>query len=388
VSVGIAKALDRRLGALAASGLGALDLAVEALVPPRPVEHVEHVLVTKLWGVGNWALLRPIVRDLRARFGGARLSLLTLAANRPLVEDLADEVHLVRSSSVTAALLDLGRAVVSLGRWRPDLAIDFEPFAHAAALVARLAGARQRLGFDTPGRARRHLYTVCVPLRRDAHAARSFRDLAEAAGVAPGPYVPGHLVPSAAGRAQTQGLRGPGPYALLHPGSGDNFPGRRWSEAGFAAAGRALTERGWRVLVTGTAGERELAGRVAHAVGPGAVSVAGALSLEGLIALVAEAQTLLSNDTGPVHLASALGVPTLALFGPNTPVLYGPLAPGSKAFYRALPCSPCLTASSHRSSRCRIPTCMASIPVGEVLTAVRRLAPRTTPAPVAPADRA
>jgi ADP-heptose:LPS heptosyltransferase len=160
---------------------------------------------------------------------------------------------------------------------------------------------------------------------------------------------------------------------LLHPGSGDNFPGRRWSEAGFAAVGRAASAAGHHVVVTGSAAERPLAARVAAAVGPRAVDAAGRLALDGLVALVAGARALVSNDTGPVHLASALGVPTLAIFGPNTPAIYGPLAPGSRAFYRALPCSPCITAANYRSSRCRIFACMAAIPTGEVVAGLQHL---------------
>ncbi len=373
MSLGLAKALDRRVGAGLAGLLGAVDRLSELLHPPAPVERVGRLLVVKLWGVGNWALLRPIVKDLRARHPGAALTIATLAGNRPLVADLADDLLLVRADGTVRAALDLARAALRLRRDPPDLALDFEPFAHAGALLARLGGARQRLGFAAPGRARDGLYTVTVPLRADVHAARSFRDLAEAAGVPAGPYVPGGLLPSAAGTAEAAARTGNRPYALVHPGSGDNFPGRRWSEGGFAAAARAALAEGARVFVTGGPLEADLAARVAVAAGPGATSLAGSLSLEGLVALVAGARLLVSNDSGPVHLASALGVPTLALFGPNTPVLYGPLAPGSRAFYRGLPCSPCLTAASHRSSRCRIFTCMESIPVGEVVHAVRRV---------------
>jgi ADP-heptose:LPS heptosyltransferase len=168
-------------------------------------------------------------------------------------------------------------------------------------------------------------------------------------------------------------LRSAGPYVVLHPGSGDNFPGRRWSVAGFAAAGRCALESGRRVLVTGGPAERELAARTAAAVEDGALALAGELSLEGFVSVLADADAVLSNDTGPVHLASQLGTPVLAFYGPNTPVLYGPLSAGSHAFYRHLPCSPCITVANYRTSRCRIHTCMAAIPVGEVVQRLRRL---------------
>lgn len=385
MNLGLAKVLDRVLGGMAGRAIGWGDGVREWARPPAPVDTVAHLLVVKFWGLGNWALLRPVVADLSARWPAARLTVATLEANRELVEDLADEVLLVRPRSLATISTDLVRAVATLRRQPPDLSVDFEQFARAGALLARFGGAAQRVGFRSGAAGRDALYTVHVPFRRDAHVSRSFRDLAEAAGVAPGPYRPGGLAPSPEGLLDVAPHLPQGPFVVLHPGSGDNFPGRRWSAAGFAAAGRQAIRLGHGVVVTGGAAETELAAGVARAVGTGAVSLAGRLSVGAFVALLAHARAVVTNDTGPVHLASALGVPVLAVFGPNTPVLYGPLSPGSRAFYRALPCSPCLTTTNYRSSRCRIHTCTASIPAGEVTGALERLlAParrRTAPWP-------
>jgi heptosyltransferase-3 len=373
VRLGLAKALDRRVGGALGRLVGWADRASEALRPPGPVPSVRRVLVVKFWGLGNWALLRPILADLRARWSGARFAVLTLAANAPLARDLADDLLLVRPERFGTVVRDLAAAVRRLRRESPDLALDFEQFARSGALVARAAGAAQRVGFRTGDPGRDGLYTALVPFRSDAHASRSFRDLAEAAGLAAGPYRPGRLVPAPEALHAARALAGEVPYVVLHPGSGDNFPGRRWSAAGFAAAGRVAVEAGHRVLVTGSAAEASCAGEVVRLVGAGASDLVGRLDLPTLIGVVAGARAVLANDTGPVHLASALGVPVLGLYGPNTPVVYGPLSAGSTAFYRALPCSPCLTPGSYRSSRCRIHTCMQAIPTGEVTAALVRL---------------
>ena len=389
MNLGLAKALDRVLGGVLARAVSAVDALGDLLSKPRaPIEDVRCVVVTKLWGIGNWALLRPVVLDLRARFPAARFHVVTLESNLPLVRDLADEVHVVRPRGLFRTAADVLRARRRLARARPQLSVDFEQFATAGALLARGAHVPQRIGFASGSRGRDGLLTVRVPFRRDVHAARSFRDLAEAAGVPAGPYVPGALAPTPAGAAEAAAAvpAEAGSVVVLHPGSGDNFPGRRWSEAGFAAVGRRAVEvHGATVVVSGAVGEEALCARVAAGIGPGAVSRAGRLSLEGLVGLLARAKALVSNDTGPVHLASALGTPVLALFGPNTPVLYGPLSAGSRSLYRALPCSPCLTVESYRSSRCRIPTCMGAIPTGEACAALSAiLAGAPDPAPAEP----
>jgi ADP-heptose:LPS heptosyltransferase len=376
VNLGAAKVCDRLVGGWLGRLIGLCDRLREIGRVPPPVEDVRRILVVKFWGLGNWALLRPIVHDLRCRWPGAELTIVTLAANAPLCRDLCDRLLTVRADSIRHTLIDLARGVTALRRRAPDLALDFEQFSQAGALLARLGRAAQRIGFRAGKPGRDGLYTVLVPFCDDAHAGRSFRDLAEAAGLEPGPYVPGHLTPTAAGASETRVLRARAPYVVLHPGSGDNFTGRRWSEAGFGALGRAARVAGRAVYVTGGPAERELAARVAGAVGDGATSLAGGLTVAGLVALLGDAEVLASNDTGPVHLASALGVPVLAFFGPNTPVLYGPLSAGSHAFYRALPCSPCITVANYRSSRCRIHTCMASIPTGAAVEVLNRLMQR------------
>lgn len=388
MNLALVKGLDRRVGGLACRLLAAWDGVRAWFAPePSPLAGVRRIVVVKLWGIGNWALLRPVVRDLRDRWPGASVSVVTLAANAPLVRDLADRVHLLRADGLLRLTRDLVRCVVALRRERADLCVDFEQFSTAGVLLARCAGVVQRVGFESGARGRDACLSAVVPFRRDVHASRSFRDLVEAAGVPPAAYEAGGLEPSDAGRAEVRRLLGPASGAgasgatddasasalvVLHPGSGDNFPGRRWSSSGFAAVARHATTRyGARVVVTGSASEAALCEEIARA--GGATSLAGRLSLDGLVALLDEAAVLVANDTGPVHLASALHRPVLGLYGPNTPVVYGPLSPGSRVFFKDLPCSPCLTTDNYRSSRCRLPTCMWAISTGEVTTALGAL---------------
>ena len=112
---------------------------------------------------------------------------------------------------------------------------------------------------------------------------------------------------------------------IMHPGAAS--PSRRWPPERFAAVARALAAAGERVLITGTMAERPVARRVAQAAGLGTESVlAGQTSLPDLAALVAAASLVVSNDTGMAHLAVAYGTPSVTLFGPVAPALWGPPA--------------------------------------------------------------
>ncbi|HKS99521.1 MAG TPA: glycosyltransferase family 9 protein, partial [Rugosimonospora sp.] len=103
-----------------------------------------------------------------------------------------------------------------------------------------------------------------------------------------------------------------GPLAALHPGASD--PRRRWPAERFAAVGDALAGAGARVLVTGTPPERELVSRVLGAMHRPAVPVVGAVSMGGLAGLLARCAVVVANDTGPLHVAEAVGTRTVGLY--------------------------------------------------------------------------
>ncbi|MFO0982051.1 MAG: glycosyltransferase family 9 protein [Planctomycetota bacterium] len=151
-------------------------------------------------------------------------------------------------------------------------------------------------------------------------------------------------------------------------------PGRRWPVDRFAALGKALIEElEATIVVTGGERERDLALAAAQAIGGRALSLAGKLTLQELIELVAQCDLLVSNDTAPVHLAGAVLANVIALYGPNTPLLYGPVHARGRAIHHALPCSPCLTNMNMKSSSCRMPACVLGIEVEEVMREARRL---------------
>lgn len=383
MSLTLLKALDRVLGAAAIGALRPVRAALDLLGGEGDRLAIRTIAVVKFWGVGNTALLLPLVRALRERYPAAHLSAVTMAENAPLLRPAVDRLLPVRSRSPMTALLDLFRAAAALRRRRVDLAIDFEQYVRTSQLLLFLAGARQIVAFDTPGLGRAALADVRVPYRDDRHASESFLDLARAAGARERLFRPGGLsIGAREAEAAEAWCRArsvpPRPLVILHPGSGDNFPGRRWPTRRFGLVARRLHDAaGAAVAVTGTAAESGLAREVVEASERPIHDLSGRLALADLAALLARASLLLSNDTGPVHIASALGVPVLGLYGPNTPRLYGPLSPGSVAFYDPPPCSPCITNFNYKTSRCRNPVCIDAIPVEAVAeAALARLAAR------------
>lgn len=333
------------------------------------------VLVLRLWGLGNLALLAP---HLNAAACVGRVRLLTLARNADFVRRHLPRVQLLElpDSCHPACLPRLASRLLALRRDPPEVVLDAEQFLRLPILLVRAASRAPVVGLDTPGQGRAPLLDRAVRHDPTRHVADTFAALARAAGL-PAPDPGPALRPNASAAARLDALLavelpGEGPLVVLHPGSGDHFPGRRWDPARFAALGRRLARsEGARLAVSGTASEARLARAVLAGLPARALDLCGRLDSADLLALLSRARLLVANDTGPVHLADALGTPCVALYGPNTPHRYGPRGPRSVALFADLPCSPCLDDRSMKRSSCRDHRCMRALDVDSALAACR-----------------
>lgn len=212
-----------------------------------------------------------------------------------------------------------------------------------SAALALLAGCRERVGFDTSRNAR-PLYTRVVRFRRDRHHAERLWALAAPTPDAEpsGDALQPRLYPGAGDRAAVDALLGDfgaGGFVALAPGS--VWATKRWPYYPALAAALAAD---WPVVVVGGPDDGALAAAIVEACPPGrALDATGRLSLLASAALLARARLLVTNDSAPLHLASAVATPTLAIFGPTVPAFgFGPLASGSATTGLVdLECRPC-----------------------------------------------
>jgi heptosyltransferase-2 len=221
-----------------------------------------------------------------------------------------------------------------------------------SAVLALLAGVPSRVGFDTSSG--RWLYTKRVPYRGDMHHAARLLQLARPNGREPTrEELRPSLAPRAAERAAVDallaehGVSAGTPLIAMAPGS--VWRTKRWPY--YPELAQLLAEVGGaRVVVLGGAADRELAQAIV-AASPTAIDATGRLSLLASAELIGRCGVLVTNDSAPLHLASAMGTPTLAIFGPTVPEFgFGPLAPAAGvAGLDELPCRPC---DRHGPARC------------------------------------
>ena len=366
----------------------------------HPHREVQRILVIVLSEMGALVLARPMFDRLRQRFPSATLFVLCSDQNRAALDLLdivsTDRVVLVRSGgSFRSFALDSIRAVVRLRSLQLDAVLDLELFTRVSAIFAGLSGATIRVGFhrhNQEGLYRGDFINRAVLYNPYQHIARQFVTLADAiesttvpAGkdavdpeslVLPGLSLkPGELEgardrlrrahPSIAGR----------PLVFLCPGAG-LIPIRAWPLSSFAAVANALTSRGYAVAIIGLPADRPLAQAIQQLCpGPFCVDLTGhTTSVRDVTVLLHMGVLLVTNDGGTGHFASLTPIPSIVLYGPETPVLYRSLSPRAINLHKPPPCSPCLTAYNHRRSPCDGDNvCLKSISPDEVIAAATRL---------------
>ena len=312
---------------------------------------IQKILLIKIWGIGNIVMMLPIVTGIRYKYPQARLFFLTLAVNRELLVDRPEleEVYTVRVSSFRRFIADSLALFMRLRREKFDIVLDFEQFSRFSSVLSFLMGAKHTVGFFSERGKRGYLYDQRVLFDNEQHMSRTFVDIARAIGVVPDVGEPKGLDASPKGKDEVARLLGEkvknGNLVVgMHIGSSDNFPGRRWPNEKFAQLADALIdEYGATVIFTGGAKEEPLIDETMALMHAPAINSAGRFSISGFIAVIQRCDLFFSNDTAPVHIASALDVPIVAFYGPNTPKLYGPTGKKSLVFYKELPCSPCIT---------------------------------------------
>jgi heptosyltransferase-1 len=328
----------------------------------------ERILIIKPSAIGDIVHALPALARLRRHWPNARISWLVTPAYAALVENhpMIDEViHFDgnlwgRMWYSPAALADLVRFIGDLREKKFDLIVDFQGLLRSA-LIARMSGAGRRIGFSNAREGAVLFYTEHVDCSwEEDHAVERYLKIASALGCPEGP-VEFPLAVDDGDRAIVASLiPGGRPFAVLLPGT--NWETKRWPVERFAALVAPLRNRyGLDTVVAGARADAELTRQI-----PADVDLTGKLNLRQTTALLERAQLVVANDTGPMHLAAALGRPLVTPYGPTSPRRTGPYGRMDSVIRLDLPCSPCLSRScNHRS-------CLQWLEVESVLELVDR----------------
>uniref|UniRef100_A0A7C5EM60 Lipopolysaccharide heptosyltransferase 1 n=1 Tax=Desulfobacca acetoxidans TaxID=60893 RepID=A0A7C5EM60_9BACT len=331
------------------------------------------LLLVKLSSLGDVIHALPTLEALRTLYPHGEITWLVEAGNAPLLErhPALDQVWPVprlrwRGNDFLEGMGSLLRIARHLRGQTFDLVIDLQGLLKSAVWVA-LAKSPRKLGFD---RTRELSYLPLTeklpPYDPEEHAVWRYLRVARHLGAPPAtprfrlgftfPENLSHLWPEREVR----------PLAILHPGA--RWSSKLWPAASWARLAEWLAEeRGFQVAVSGSAADRHLAEEIISRSQTPLLNLAGRTSLPELAALLKKARLAVTTDTGPMHLAVALGTPVVAIFGPTAPWRTGPFGQNHEVVRLSYPCSPCF------KRRCPKPRCLTDLPPSSVRQAVEKL---------------
>lgn len=380
--------------ASAAAAVAAPFLSRPSPQPPR------EVLVLRLDRIGDVLMSLPALHALREALPDARIRLAIGAWSHGIASDAPVDEVLVwsapwvgRRDEGAASFLELWRAARAVRAARPDLAIDLQGDLRGIWLMSA-TGARARVGYANTGSG--SLLTRVVDLDESLSFVEQNRRAVDAAVGREIPRRPFRwLGPErrALGRERLAaaiaeaGIVGKGPVIGLHPGAGRSI--KEWPEERFIELGRRLVaEKGARLVVTGSAGEGGKANAISRAIQGSALDLSGRLGLGAFAEVMSAFDAFVSGDTAAMHFACALGLPSVAIFGPSDPARYfsgGDLGFGAGGKHvvmaPALWCSPCnlIRRPPTECAMVAVPECLEGISTDRVFEAtleVLRSAPR------------
>lgn len=322
-------------------------------------EKLSKFLIIRPGGIGDAVLLLPAIDVIKYKFPDAIIDVLCEKRNHG--------IFLMKKTINTIYLYDRGVDILRCLRNEYDVVIDTEQWHRLSAVVAYLTGAPMRIGFST--NERKGLFTHTVPYSHDEHEVRSFLNLlkplmGDTSGIKPEPpfmdipeEFPGHLLPIT--------LKGDDKIVSICPGA--TVRERRWGGDKFGAVARNIDDKGYKVLILGGEGDRGDAKKI-MAQAEDCIDLTGRTTLSDVAFLLRLSRLFIGADSGILHIAYAVGTPTVSLFGSGIEKKWAP--PGEKhiVLNKHLSCSPC-TRFGYTPECKRDVECLKNISVDDVIRA-------------------
>ncbi|MBI5644191.1 MAG: glycosyltransferase family 9 protein [Deltaproteobacteria bacterium] len=327
------------------------------------------VLIIKLSSIGDCVQTLPALYALRKGFGKkgikARIDWLVEEAASSILKDnqMLDNLIVVKRGWAGNLKENL-KAARSLASEHYDIVIDFQGLLKSAVWVM-LSGGKRRIGFRN-GRELSHLFLneKLPAFDLEMHAVDRYLSLAKYLGGLTGeavfPIDTGKESSGLKKKLKESGIKNGSPFFVMVTRA--RWATKLWTDRKFVEAARRIIDKtGMQAVLAGGASDSAALDKIRDEIGHGSVNLAGRTDLKELAALFKMASFVITVDSGPMHMASAVGAKTVALFGPTAPWRTGPYGKGHIIIRKGVACSPCF------KKRCGEPKCMEGITVEEVV---------------------
>jgi len=351
--------LDHWLGIFICFFIGVWEALVKFLSfkkKPIKIKEPRGILILKWFGLGSIVQMRGLVNSLHKRYPKAKVIFATFPNNKDLASVLfsIDELLIVRNKNPLLFFTDTFKLLFKLSFKKIDIAVDLEFYSKFSTIVSYLSGADARAGFYLPSFWRKQILTHPVYYNYFKHITDIYKMVGKAIDVPVEEiqdnkiYTSEGNIEKAKAKLRKQGWNGSHRLIGINVNSGELAYCRRWPKEYFIELINGLSNiEGFNIILIGSSSEKEYTNSVFGSLNEDArkrvLNTAGIFSLPEFIAFLNLLFFLITNDSGPLHLAVIQGVPTISIWGPQTPSLYGAKdKKRHKEFYTDLDCSPCM----------------------------------------------
>ena len=362
-------------------------------------ESADTIVFIGIAEIGALVVAYPAIREARKQHPKSRICFITAPSGAHTLELMGfaeKDILLIRTSSIQNLLADIIK-IRNVFKNVSVSAVVLEPFTRFSTLVATWVGASKRIGcyrFLGEGVYLGNLLTHRLVYNPHLHASQTYFALAKTLvePLSPEPLLKEVVASQIKNRLKIEipeneqqilkkHLQTEFPditlkkIVLLNANASDIVPLRKWSLDNFVKLGEWLLENfEITIVLTGSPEEQEACADLARVINPERViNFAGKTTFKELITLYSISDLLITNDSGPVHFASTTDIPIIALFGPETPKIFGPMSPKAKVISLGLACSPCISVFNQKKSSCTDNQCMKQITVKMVIQEAQKI---------------
>jgi len=340
----------------------------------------KNILVLRYRFIGDTILTVPFLRNLRYAEPNAYIAWVVAPISSdvikgiPYVDELIywDPETIHADSTGTHKTLKAKIDFIKMLRWKKFDKVYVLKRSLSSAIMAYLTGAKERIGFDTEGRG--FLLTKKVKYKHNQHEVQNFLDVLRADGIEiKDDYLEAWLSEEEKEFAETFFKENnlDEKTIAIHPFAAN--PKRAWHIDNFIEVSNKLGEKGYRTIFFGGKREKNFIDYIKTNAKFNPLLAIGETNIRQTMAILSRCKSLVCNDSGIMHLGSALNIPLVAIFGPQSPVKFGPYSQKAKVIYKAFPCSPCKQKffKECEPSERLTPRCVEAISVEEVMNKIR-----------------
>jgi heptosyltransferase-1 len=317
---------------------------------------IKKILVVKPSSLGDIVHSLPFLNAINACFPNASIhwviakGLEGILEGHPMIHKLwvINKDDWKRIGNLKATVSELQGLFRNLKKERYDIAFDLQGLLRSGVITSA-TDAPVRIGFREAREGSRFFYTHKIEGGKNIHAVDRYLKMAQFVGC----DVSSIVFPLQSGTRKSSSVHTSlcsGEYAVIVPGA--RWKTKKWPAEKF---GKLASNLPLRTIVVGGKNEKDIAGKIVSLSDGRATSLAGRTDLVELIEVMKHARFVVSNDSGPMHIAAALGVPVFAIFGPTDPEKTGPYGKGHTVIRENIPCAPCFRRA------CADPKCMTAL---------------------------